>query len=324
MDLSIIGYDPAEAWTGTAGTVEELLRYRKPRGITWINLNGLSDGDAVSRLAEAFHIHPLTVEDIVTLGQRPKVEEFEDYLFITLKSISRDPQGELVFDHISLVIAGNTVISFQSIPGDSFDGIRRRILNNGGRVRRMGVDYLAYILIDSVVDEYFLVLDSLGAEIEDFEERAMDDNDTAFIPDLQKVKQKLLRARRAVWPLRESLSLLLRLDSPLISGELEPFLKDLQENVIQAAETVETYRELLAGVTEVNLSAVSNRMNKVIKVLTIISTIFIPLTFIVGVYGMNFAHMPELQYPYAYPITWAVMILIAAGMIIFFKRRDWM
>jgi magnesium transporter len=328
MDLTIIGYDPVGAWTQTVKTVDDLSRYQNPSGITWINLNGLSDGhgpgDEINRLAERYRIHPLTVEDIVTEEQRPKVEEFEDYLFITLKAICLDPRGELVFDRVSLVITGTTVISFQNIPGDSFGGIRRRILNNGGRVRRMGADYLAYTLLDSVVDEYFLVLDALGSGIENFEDRAMDDNDTSFIPDLQRVKQNLLRVRRAIWPLRESLSLLLRLDSPRISAELEPFLKDLQENILQAVETVESYRELLAGVMEVNLSAVSNKMNKVMKVLTIISTIFIPLTFIVGVYGMNFANMPELGFPYGYPITWGLMILIALGMILFFKRRNWM
>jgi magnesium transporter len=252
------------------------------------------------------------------------VEEFEKYLFISLKAIGQSQNdGELVFDHTSLVVLENTVISFQEFPRDSFDGIRKRIMNNLGRVRKMGTDYLAYTLLDSVVDAYFIILDALGDSIEDFEERAIDDNDKDFIPDMQKIKQKLLHIRRAIWPLRESLSLLLRMECPLISGDLAPFFKDLQENSIQAAETVETYRELMAGVMEVNLSVMSNRMNNVMKVLTIISTLFIPLTFIVGVYGMNFVHMPELQHPYAYPITWGIMVLIAGGMLIFFKRRHW-
>jgi magnesium transporter len=262
------------------------------------------------------------MEDILNTGQRPKMEEFDNYLFICLKGIEQK-NGELVFDHISLVILENTVVSFQGFSGDSFDGIRKRIMNNAGRIRRLGTDYLAYTLLDSVVDEYFLVLDALGDNIERFEERAVDENDRDFIPDIQGTKQKLLHMRRAIWPLRESLSLLLRLESPLLSGDLLPFFKDLQENTIQAAETVETYRELMAGVMEVNLSVMSNRMNNVMKVLTIISTLFIPLTFIVGVYGMNFANMPELSYPYAYPIVWGVMIVVALGMLLFFKRRRW-
>ncbi|MDR3138722.1 MAG: magnesium/cobalt transporter CorA [Treponema sp.] len=321
MDLSIIGYDPAGAWIKTADTADELLRYRNPAGITWINVNDPKNTGEISRIADFFHIHPLTVEDIMDTGQRPKIEEFDNYLFIILKALnSGDPP---VTEQISLVLMEDTVITFQEIPGDSFDGIRKRILNNAGRIRRMGADYLAYALMDSVVDAYFLVLDALGAGIEDFEERAIDENDTALIPDLQRAKQNLIRVRRVIWPLRESLSVLLRLDSKLINDVLKPFLKDLHDNIIQAVETVENYRELMAGVMEVNLSSVSNRMNGVMKVLTIISTIFIPLTFIVGVYGMNFVFMPELNYPYAYPITWAVMVLIAAGMLFYFKRRRW-
>ncbi|MDR2740655.1 MAG: magnesium/cobalt transporter CorA [Treponema sp.] len=322
MELSIIGYDPAGSWTRTAATVDELLTYKNPAGITWINVDGTDDNNAITRLAEVYRIHPLTIEDILDAEQRPKVEEFDHYLFISLKSISQK-DGELIFDHVSMVIQESTVISFQGLPEDSFDGIRKRIMNNVGRIRRLGTDYLSYLLMDSVVDEYFIVLDALGDTIENFEERAVNDNDPGFIPDIQKTKQKLLQMRRTIWPLRESLSLLLRMDSSLLSGDLMPFFKDLQENAIQAAETVETYRELMAGVMEVNLSVVSNRMNGVMKVLTIISTLFIPLTFIVGVYGMNFINMPELHYRYAYPVVWGVMIVIALGMLYFFKRRHW-
>ncbi|GHT96771.1 magnesium transport protein CorA [Spirochaetia bacterium] len=324
MDLSLIGYDPAGSWNKRAETVEELLGYRNTAGVTWINVDGLSDSAAINHLAEAYKIHPLTVEDIINTEQRPKIEEFDEYLFITLKAIHRKGDGEFEFDHISLVILENTVITFQELSGDSFDGIRRRIMNNGGKIRKLGTDYLAYTIIDSVVDEYFLILDSIGDGIDDFEDRAMNEKDTSLATDIQKVKRELLRIRRVLWPLRESLSMLLRLENPLISGELEPFLKDLHENTVQAAETVEAYRELMAGVMEVNLSAASNSLNKIMKVLTIISTIFIPLTFIVGVYGMNFTHMPELSYPYAYPITWGVMALIAIGMVILFKRRHWL
>jgi magnesium transporter len=245
---------------------------------------------------------------------------------MTLKAVNRQRTGENgdnVFEQISLVLMENTVLTFQEIPGDSFDGIRKRILNNGGRIRRMGADYLAYVIMDAVVDDYFLVLDNLGESIEDFEDRAVDERDGDFIQDLQKLKQRLLRVRRIVWPLRESLSLILHMKSRLIGDDMDPFFKDVHDAVLQAAEAVETYRELVAGVMEIRLSMVSNRMNSVMKVLTIISTIFIPLTFIVGVYGMNFKFMPELDMRYAYPITWGVMILIVVGMLIVFKRRRW-
>ncbi|MDR2631077.1 MAG: magnesium/cobalt transporter CorA [Spirochaetaceae bacterium] len=333
--FSLIGYDSSRAWLKSADTVEELLAAKNsplgdlnpPGGlkppIVWINVNGLKDSAAITRLAEHYGIHPLTVEDILDTGQRPKVEEFDNYLFFILKDLHSREGPELVSEQISLVLLENTVITFQEAAGDPFDGIRRRILNNGGRVRKMGADYLAYGLVDSVVDAYFLVLDDMGAKIEDFENRAMDEKDGAFMPDIQKVKQALLRIRRVVWPLRESLSLLPQLNPAFIHEDLGPFIKDLHDNVIQVVETVETYRELIAGVMEVNLSAVSNRLNQVMKVLAIISTLFIPLTFIVGVYGMNFTHMPELDYPYAYPLTWAAMILIAGGMVLFFKHRRW-
>jgi magnesium transporter len=330
VDLSLIGYDPAGAWVKSASTAEELLSYKNPAGISWINVDGTEPSPELSRLAQAFRIHPLTVEDILDTKQRPKVEEFDDYLFIILKSVNPEPfesaygEKELSFEQISLVITGDTVISFQEKPGDYFDGIRKRILNNAGRIRRMGTDYLAWMIMDAVVDEYFAILDILGAGIEEVEDRAMDQNDRDFIQDIQTVKRNLLRIRRATWPLRESFAVLSRLESGLISEELGPFLKDLHDNILRAGETVETYRELIAGVMEVNLSTVSNRMNSIMKVLTIISTIFIPLTFIVGVYGMNFSHMPELQYPYAYPIIWGIMILIALGMLIYFKRRHWL
>ncbi|MDR0655338.1 MAG: magnesium/cobalt transporter CorA [Treponema sp.] len=322
MQLSIIGYDPAGAWHRFASTAEELLAYKNPAGITWIDVEGLEYSGVIHRLAEEYRIHPLTVEDILDTGQRPKVEEFDDYLFIIVKAVN--PADELDLEQMSLVITENTVITFQEKTGDFFDGIRKRILNNAGRIRRTGTGYLAYSIMDAVVDEYFVILDRMGDTIESFEDRAIDESDDTFIRDIQTVKQNLLRVRRIVWPLRESINILLRLESNLITKDLEPFFKDLHDNIMQAVETVESYRELIAGEMEVNLSAVSNRMNKVMKVLTIISTIFIPLTFIVGVYGMNFAFMPELGMRYAYPVTWGIMICIAIGMIIFFKKRKWL
>jgi magnesium transporter len=324
MALSIIGYDPVGAWSKTAETIDELLQYRNDSGITWINVNGFKESDAIRRLAEVYKIHPLTVEDILNTEHRPKVEEFDDYLFITLKEISNPIDCPFTFDQISMVLTADTVITFQETAGDSFDGIRRRILNNLGRIRKVGVDYLAYSLLDSVVDRYFLVLDTLGTAIEDFEDRAVDFKDTAFISDLQETKQTLHHTRRVIWPLRENFSVLLRTESAFLNDDLKPFLKDLQDNVIQAAETVESYREAISGIMEVYLSSASNSLNKVMKVLTIISTIFIPLTFIVGVYGMNFTYMPELSSVYGYPIVWGIMILIALGMIAFFKSRNWL
>jgi magnesium transporter len=328
MNLSLIGYDPAGAWFRKADTADELLDGRNPAGLTWINVEGLDNAGEINRLAEVFRIHPLTVEDILDTGHRPKAEEFDDYLFIILKSITADAgegkEENPDFEQISLVVTGDAVISFQEKPGDYFDGIRKRILNNAGRIRRLGAVYLAWAIMDTVVDRYFIFLDAIGGGIEEFEERALDEKDQNIIPDIQQIKRNLLRVRRVVWPLRESVQAMSRLDSGQIPPEMAPFFKDLHDNVIQAADNVETYREIIAGIIEVNLSASSRRLNNVMKVLTIISTIFIPLTFIVGVYGMNFKVMPELEYPLAYPIVWAAMILIALGMLIFFKIRRWL
>lgn len=322
--LSIIGYDPIGSWIKTADTVEELLSYRNEAGITWINVNGLDDMESLSKLAKNYRLHNLTLEDILNTEHRPKVEEFEDYLFIIAKAITWNDEKGPEYEQISIVLTKNTVITFQERPGDCFDIIRKRIEVNAGRIRKMGSDYLAYILLDSMVDDYFKTLDKLGQRLEDFENQAVDETGRHFLKQLQQVKQQVLSLRRVIWPLRESIAALQRLDTELISEELYPFLKDLYDNILQSAETIESYRELIVSIMEVNLSSVSNKMNEVMKVLTIISTIFIPLTFVVGVYGMNFKFMPELEHPLGYPITWALMVLIALGMVAFFKRRHWL
>ena len=322
MILSLIGYDVAGAWSKSLDCVDDLAAWKNPAGVTWINVEGLDNMDEINKLAEIYQIHPLTVEDILdTTHQRPKVEDFDTYMFIALKAV--DVSGGIELEHIGLVITKDTVITFQEKPGDSWDGIRKRILNNAGRVRRMGPDYLAYAIMDSIVDEYFISINLLGAEIEEYEDKAADERDNVFIQEIQVLKRKLLRMWRVVWPLRESLSLLTRIDSDLISDDLGPFLKDLYDHIIQATETVETYRELISGIMEINMSIASNSLNKVIKVLTIISTIFIPLTFIAGIYGMNFNFMPELDFAPAYFIVLGVMAIVALGMLLFFKRRKW-
>jgi magnesium transporter len=322
MILSLIGYDAAGVWTRSLTGAEELAAWEKPAGVTWIHAENLDNPEEVNRLAEIFSIHPLTVEDILDhTHQRPKVEEFDDYLFVAFKAVNF--AEDISLEHIGMVITSNVVLTFQNKGGNKFETIRKRIINNTGRHRHMGADYLAYTIIDTVVDEYFICIDSFGTEIEVFEDRALAEKDDAFIHDIQDVKRKLIKMRRAVWPLRESLFMLMRLESKLFNNDLDPFLKDLYDHVIQAAETVDTYRELIAGIIEINMTVVSNRLNQVMKVLTIISTIFIPLTFIAGVYGMNFHFMPELEQKPAYFIVLGIMIAVAVGMILFFKRRKW-
>jgi magnesium transporter len=319
--LSVISYDQNGVREHSAVTPAELPEYRGSGGVTWINLNYL-DAALVNVLAENFAIHSLTVEDILDTRQRPKAEEFDTYLFLTLKAIHWSGD-EHDYEQISIILLDNTVLTFQEHPGDNFDGIRKRIRNNGGRIRRMGADYLAYALMDAVVDEYFTILDDLGDEIEEFEERAADARDTDFITDIQRIRQQLFTLRKSIWPLRDSVSHIIHSEPDFFGADLEPFLKDLHDHTLQASDTVESCREIIAGVMEVNLSTASNGMNRIMKVLTIISTIFIPLTFIAGIYGMNFQFMPELGWTYGYPAIMGVMILTAAGMLVYFKRRRW-
>ncbi len=324
MKLSIIGYDPVGYWMKDAKSIDELLSYRNPAGVTWINVTGLKDSAALAQLAERLKIHPLTLEDILNTEQRPKVEEFDDYMFCIMKLIKWNNDSGPHFEQLSLILTSdNTLITFQENPNSIYDSIFRRITNNNNKIRKMGADFLAYGVMDLTVDAYFEVLDFMGNHIEEFELRAMDDTDKSFMADLQKTKQHLMQVRRAIWPLRENISFVLRLEAPLINDELDPFLKDLQDHVLQIIESVENNRELLEGILDVNLSSISNRMNSIMKVLTIVSTIFIPLTFIAGVYGMNFRNMPELEYNYAYPITIIVMVGIALGMILIFKKKKW-
>jgi magnesium transporter len=323
MKFSVIGYDPVGYWNREAANLAELSELRNPAGITWINVTGLSNHIGLKQLAEMFQIHPLTLEDILNTEQRPKSEEFDDYLFCSMKILSMNNEVPQ-FEQISFVVKNdNTLISFQENPNALYQSIFRKVTNNNSRVRKMGVDFLAYEIMDIIVDSYFEVLDNMGSVIEEFELRAMDESDKQFMTDLQKTKQSLMQIRRAIWPLRENISFIIRLEDSFISDELDPFFKDLQDNVLQIIETIETNRELLEGILDVNLSAISNRMNKIMKVLTIVSTIFIPLTFIAGVYGMNFRNMPELEFEYAYPICIGVMLLIALGMIFLFKKKKW-
>ncbi|MHB9295793.1 magnesium transporter [Pillotina sp. SPG140] len=323
MRISIIGYNQDTAWQKTDISLEELYAYQRTDECLWINVDGLENYELIRQLTEHYAIHPLTLEDILDTDQRPKSEEFDNYIYVIFKSVHSKEKVKLTFEQISIIIMHTKVITFQEYAADPFNGVRRRILNNVGKIRKAGVDYLAYKLMDSLVDEYFTTLDTLGQGIEDFEKRALNEYDELFIRDVQHIKRRLSRLRRIIWPTRESINTLIRFESAVLRNELDPFLKDLLDNIMQTSETVESYYELLSDVMEVNLSVASNRMNRVMKVLTIISTIFIPLTFIVGVYGMNFDVMPELQYPLAYPIVWLIMVLIAGIMLIFFKRRHW-
>jgi len=348
MDISVVVYDQSSAEKKDISTIDELPGY-KSEFKTWINITGLKDIESIKKLANKFSIHPLTVEDILNTKQQPKVEKFDNYLFLSFKSIQHEKtyhqtQGrkktaarlqkerkikkmerieEYKINQISIIIMNGVLISFQEVAGDPFNNIRKRILENIGRVRRMGAGYLGYALIDAVVDEYYLALAHLEDDIESYEDRAIKTSDDTFIMEIQGTKKDLLHIKRAMVPLRENIMAISHDTVPAINENIKPFLQDLRENLNNAIESVENYRDWLSNIMDVNLSFLSYQLNKVMKILAMVSSTFIPLTFIAGVYGMNFHNMPELEKSWGYPVVLGCMGLIAVLMVIFFKKRRW-
>jgi magnesium transporter len=318
MDLSVITYDLSSAQMTRLSNVEELAQYKDKSKFTWIDVSGLKDVDSVKRLGELYDIHPLTIEDILNTEQQPKVEIFDEYRFLTIKTIQQN-----MIDQISIIITKEVFITFQEIPGDSFGGIRKRILEDAGEIRRMGTDYLAYSVLDSVIDDYFLALGNLEETIEDFEERALETSDGSFIEEIQATKKYLLHIKRAISPLKNNMLIISHHGLLIKNDELKPYLQDLSEHLNHVISMLENHREWLSNIMEVNLSVLSHQMNKVMKVLATISTIFIPLTFIAGVYGMNFEFMPELGYEFGYFAVLGAMLIIAVVMILIFKKHRW-
>lgn len=323
--ITIIDYDEQSFREKEAKTVEECFPFKETATVTWINIDGVHDSDIIGKIGSHFCIHPLILEDIMTTQQRPKMEDMGDYIFIVVRMLSyEEKKKEVKSEQVSLVIGSNFAISFQESEGDVFDTVRDRIRTGKGRLRKMGPDYLAYALIDSIVDNYFLILEKLGEQVEFLEEELVSDPGRRTLQDIHVLKREMIFLRKSVWPLREVVSGLERAESPLIKESTGIFLRDVYDHTIQVIDTVETYRDMLSGMLDMYLSSVSNRMNEVMKVLTIIATIFIPLTFIAGVYGMNFKHMPELEWRWGYFAILAFMFGLGVLMLILFKRKKWM
>lgn len=292
--------------------------------VQWIRMEGVHDTDTVQRIGEHYGLHALTLEDITNTVHRPKLEIFDDYLLVILHHLRRDESDVLVDEQIALVLTGSTVISFSTGKQEVFDPNRERIAAPNGRFRARGADYLFYTLIDSVVDHYVLMLESIDDNIEDREEEVLSAPTPDTIAALHDLRRILMQLRRAVLPLRDVL-MQLRIDEhALISSDISVFLHDVQDHLNQVMDTIESDRESISGLIELYMTHESNRMNEVMKVLTIIATVFIPLTFIAGVYGMNFHHMPELQFPWAYPAVLGLMLLVAIVMFIYFRRKHWL
>jgi magnesium transporter len=297
----------------------------KAEGVTWINLDGLHDVEIIRELGEAADLHPLTLEDLVSTGQRPKVEEYESYLFMTLRMLTLKGDTTIVeSEQVSIILGPEWVLSFQERVGDVWARVRDRVRLPGTRLRQRNPDYLAYALLDSVVDHYFHLLERLGDAAEALEMEVLDSPSEDAMRRIHTLKQEMLVIRRAVWPLREMMSQLTRSETPLIRPETEVFLRDVYDHTIQVLDAVEVLRDLVSGLQELYMSAMGHRMNEIMKVLTVMASIFIPLTFLAGIYGMNFQNMPELGFRWGYPVLLGVMVVLGIGMLAYFRRKDWL
>ena len=324
VKITLLEYNEKEVIEKEFFDFDECLLHVKNDMVKWINVDGIHNTALIQKIGEKFSIHSLTLEDVANTEQRPKFEDYENYLVSIMKMISYT--GEINAEQLVVILLdNNTVLSFQEADGgDAFDIIRTRIRTSKGRVRKMGADYLAYCLIDAVVDLYFVVLEKIGDRIEVLEEELVNDPNKGTMKFLHSMKREMIFLRKAVWPMRELINNFERCESKLIKKPTRLFLRDLYDHTIRVIDTVETFRDLLSGMMDIYLSSVSNRMNEVMKVLTIISTIFIPVTFIAGVYGMNFKYLPELDSPYGYYICWAVMLSIMLSLVIYFRRKKWL
>jgi magnesium transporter len=304
--------------------VEECFNFEYG-SITWININGLNHVEAIEKIGEHYELHPLVLEDIVNVSQRPKIDEYDDYLFVVLKMLYYDADEKIVSEQVSFILGEDYVLSFQEAEGDVFDSVRDRIRQAKGRVRAMKSDYLLYVLIDAIVDHYFSVIEVLGNKIEDFETEIFSGNVADDVSqNIQNLKREILRVRRAIFPLREVINRIEKNESTLIQKKTLTYYRDIYDHLIQVSENIDIYREMIWSLMDMYMTTISNKMNEVMKVLTIMASIFIPLTFIAGIYGMNFDYIPELKYKYSYFILWGVMITLFLGMLYYFKKKKWL
>ncbi|WP_345276059.1 magnesium/cobalt transporter CorA [Litoribaculum gwangyangense] len=304
--------------------VEECFNFEEG-SITWININGLNHVDAIEKIGEHYELHPLVREDIVNIAQRPKIDEYDDYLFVVLKMLYYDSNEKIVSEQVSFILGKEYVLTFQEAEGDVFDTVRDRIRQGKGRIRNMQADYLLYTLMDAVVDHYFTVIEILGDKIEDFETAIFSgkvDNDVS--KNIQDLKREILKVRRAIFPLREVINRIEKNDTSLILKKTITYYRDIYDHLIQVTENIDIYREMIWSLMDMYMTTISNKMNEVMKVLTIMASIFIPLTFIAGIYGMNFEYIPELKYKYGYFVVWGVMITLFLGMIYYFRKKKWL
>lgn len=302
--------------------ITELITQLKSGYVNWINLDGLHDHTIINKIGEHFCLHPLLLEDIVN-DHQPKAEEFDGYLFFTLKMLHRIDGNKISYEQISFVLGKDFLLSFQEEAGDFFGPFRDRIKLDQGRVRKKKADYLLYRLIDIIVDNYYAILDNIGLQIEEIEDTIYTNPTEKEFKRIQSIKKELIFLRKALYPLRDAINKLVRNESDFIDPANERYFSDVYDHVVHLIDSMDTYRDLTSSLMDIHINTLNTRMNEVMKVLTVISTIFMPLTFIVGVYGMNFEFMPELHSPFGYPVVWGVMILITVVMVRYFKKKNW-
>jgi magnesium transporter len=319
--ITVIRFTAGDVRERTTPDVQEALALCERTGITWVNVDGL-DADVLRRLGERFGLHPLALEDALNVSHRPKAERYDDSYFVVLRMMRCTP--EIEDEQVSIFFGGDWVVTIQERPGgDVFDPVRNAIRQDRGHVRAAGADYLAYLLIDAVVDGYFPVIEAVGEAIEALQDEAIARPRPATVWQIQRLRRDLITLRRAAWPVREEIGALQRDETGLISKETRVFLRDAHDHAVQALDIIESMRETMTSLMEVYLSVQNQRLNEVMKVLTVIATVFIPLTFIASIYGMNFQHMPELHWRLGYPWALALMAVTAGGMILYFRRKGW-
>jgi len=323
--LSLLKYSDTTCEVIDSLSVKDIASSIDKNGIIWINIEGIHDTTLVEKIGEAFHLHPLLLEDILNPQQRPKLDEYDEVIFIIAKMLFVDKKHEKIIDEqLSFVLGENFLLTFQeSKPGDAFDLVRERIINNKGKIRKEKSDYLCYRLLDAIVDNYFEALEKIGDRLEDIEADIIQNPEKRSIQSIHELKRELIYLRKITWPLREVINIFHRGEHTLINQSTKIYLRDLYDHTIQVIDTVETYRDWLSGLEDLYLSSLSNKMNEVMKILTMIATLFIPLTFIVGLYGMNFRFMPELDWRWGYPFVWGIMITLTVFMIFYFKKKKW-
>lgn len=323
--LRVIDYDGSNLTEDELKDIESSAKYQDTDTVTWINIDGLHDTELIQKIGLIFNLHPMVLEDIANTGQRPKVEDYENCLLFVMKMLRFSEETKTVVgEQFSMVLTTRFLLTFQERRGDVFEPVRERIRSAKGRIRTSGCDYLAYVLLDTLVDNYIYLIEKLGESIEEIDGKILSKLEPKVLREIYDYKRELNYIRKAARPLWEVGNQLLKMDSPYIGKTLKPFLRDLNDLIVHAGEAVDLYRDMLTEQSNVYNSSISNRMNDIMKVLTIFAAIFIPLTFIAGIYGTNFDYLPELHYRYAYFVFWAVIIAVAISMLLYFRRKRWL